>query len=110
MRPIGVTGHSRLHQRAAHDGRDFIDQRVVHAAIRYVHDMMAVGFEQTDFRRSEPTADCQARTVAKAFDSPENTGKGVLKVEGRMVERLHLTEARRLIAVAEAIEAREQEV
>ncbi|THD57741.1 CoA ester lyase [Phenylobacterium sp.] len=48
-----------------------------------------------------------ARTVAKAFDSPENTGKGVLKVEGRMVERLHLAEARRLIAVAEAIAARE---
>jgi citrate lyase subunit beta/citryl-CoA lyase len=42
-----------------------------------------------------------ARTVAQAFDSPENSGKGVLKVEGRMVERLHLAEARRLIAVAD---------
>jgi citrate lyase subunit beta/citryl-CoA lyase len=47
-----------------------------------------------------------ARTVAAAFDSAENAGKGVLKVEGRMVERLHLAEARRLIAVAEAISAR----
>ena len=46
-----------------------------------------------------------ARTVAGAFDSAENAGKGVLKVEGRMVERLHLAEARRLIAVAEAIAA-----
>jgi citrate lyase subunit beta/citryl-CoA lyase len=46
-----------------------------------------------------------ARTVAQAFDSPENSGKGVLKVEGRMVERLHLAEARRLIAVADAIAA-----
>jgi citrate lyase subunit beta/citryl-CoA lyase len=46
-----------------------------------------------------------ARTVAAAFDSPENAGKGVLKVEGRMVERLHLDEARRLIAVAQAIAA-----
>jgi citrate lyase subunit beta/citryl-CoA lyase len=45
--------------------------------------------------------------VAAAFDSPENAGKGVLKVEGRMVERLHLAEARRLIAVAEAIAAHE---
>ena len=48
-----------------------------------------------------------ARTVAQAFDSPENSGKGVLKVEGRMVERLHLDEARRLIAVADAIAAQE---
>jgi citrate lyase subunit beta/citryl-CoA lyase len=48
-----------------------------------------------------------ARTVAAAFDSAENAGQGVLKVEGRMVERLHLAEARRLIAVAEAIAALE---
>jgi citrate lyase subunit beta/citryl-CoA lyase len=48
-----------------------------------------------------------ARTVVAAFDSPENSAKGVLKVDGRMVERLHLAEARRLIAVAEAIEGLE---
>jgi citrate lyase subunit beta/citryl-CoA lyase len=53
----------------------------------------------------EAQAVAWARTVAQAFDSPENSGKGVLKVEGRMVERLHLEEARRLIAVAEAIAA-----
>jgi citrate lyase subunit beta/citryl-CoA lyase len=55
----------------------------------------------------EPEAVAWARTVAEAFDSPENAGKGVLKVEGRMVERLHLAEARRLIAVAQAIAAHE---
>ena len=44
-----------------------------------------------------------ARKVIEAFDSPENAQKGVLKVDGRMVERLHLAQARRLIAVAEAI-------
>ena len=44
-----------------------------------------------------------ARTVVAAFDLPENAGKGVLKVEGRMVERLHFAEAKRLLAVAEAI-------
>jgi citrate lyase subunit beta/citryl-CoA lyase len=53
----------------------------------------------------EPEAVAWARTVTMAFDSPENSAKGVLKVEGRMVERLHLAQARRLIAVAEAIEA-----
>ncbi|MBS0360232.1 MAG: CoA ester lyase [Proteobacteria bacterium] len=52
----------------------------------------------------EAQAVAWARTVAAAFDSPENSQKGVLKVEGRMVERLHLAEARRLIAVAEAID------
>jgi citrate lyase subunit beta/citryl-CoA lyase len=46
-----------------------------------------------------------ARTVVQAFDSPENAAKGVIRVEGRMVERLHLDEARRLIAVADAIAA-----
>ena len=55
----------------------------------------------------EPEAVLWARTVVQAFDSPENSGKGVLKVEGRMVERLHLADARRLIAVAEAIAAHE---
>ena len=55
----------------------------------------------------EPEAVAWARTVAGAFDAPDNFGKGVLKVEGRMVERLHLEQARRLIAVADAIAARE---
>ena len=44
-----------------------------------------------------------SRTIVAAFDSPENAAKGVIRVEGRMVERLHLSEARRLIAVADAI-------
>jgi citrate lyase subunit beta/citryl-CoA lyase len=48
-----------------------------------------------------------ARTVVDAFGLPENAGKGVLKVDGRMVERLHFAEARRLLAVTEAIAARE---
>jgi citrate lyase subunit beta/citryl-CoA lyase len=48
-----------------------------------------------------------ARAVVAAFDLAENAGKGVLKVEGRMVERLHLDQARRLIGVADAIAAHE---
>jgi len=48
-----------------------------------------------------------ARTVVGAFEQPENAGKGVLKVEGRMVERLHFAEAQRLIGVADAIAARD---
>lgn len=48
-----------------------------------------------------------ARTIVDAFDRSENAGKGVLKVEGRMVERLHLGQARRLIAIADAIAGHE---
>jgi len=55
----------------------------------------------------EPQAVAWAKTVAQAFDLSENTGKGVIKIEGRMVERLHLAQAKRLIAVADAIAAHE---
>ncbi|MGE0212870.1 MAG: CoA ester lyase [Parvibaculaceae bacterium] len=44
-----------------------------------------------------------SRKVIGAFDQPENARKGVITVEGRMVERLHLDMARRTVAIAEAI-------
>lgn len=47
----------------------------------------------------------QAHAVIAAFASPENAGKGVLKVNGKMTELLHLEEARRVVAVAAAITA-----
>lgn len=56
-----------------------------------------------------PPADAvqQARDVITAFADPANGGKGVLKVNGKMTELLHLAQAKRLVAVAEAIAARE---
>ena len=47
----------------------------------------------------------RARAVIDAFALPENAGKGVIKVDGRMTELLHLEEAKRLVVVAEAIES-----
>ncbi|KCZ46206.1 HpcH/HpaI aldolase/citrate lyase family protein [Hyphomonas pacifica] len=44
-----------------------------------------------------------AQAVIEAFADPENAGKGVLKVNGKMTELLHLDEARRTVAMAEAI-------
>ena len=44
-----------------------------------------------------------AHAVVAAFALPENADKGALRVDGRMAERLHLGQARDLIAVAEAI-------
>jgi len=56
-----------------------------------------------------PTADAvaQARDVIAAFADPANASKGVLKVNGRMTELLHLAQAKRTVAVAEAIAQRE---
>ncbi|MEM9667959.1 MAG: CoA ester lyase [Pseudomonadota bacterium] len=47
----------------------------------------------------------QARDVIAAFAEPENAGKGVIKVNGKMTELLHLEEAKRIVDVAEAIAA-----
>jgi citrate lyase subunit beta / citryl-CoA lyase len=56
-----------------------------------------------------PAADAvtQARDVIAAFADPANAGKGVLKVNGKMTELLHLAQARRTVAVADAIAKRE---
>jgi citrate lyase subunit beta/citryl-CoA lyase len=47
----------------------------------------------------------RARAIIAAFADPENAGKGVIKVDGKMTELLHLVEAKRIVAVAEAIAA-----
>ena len=47
-----------------------------------------------------------ARTMIAAFDLPENKTKGVVSIDGRMVERLHAEMARRTVAIADAIAAR----
>ena len=47
-----------------------------------------------------------ARKMIAAFDMPENSGKGVVQIDGRMVERMHAEMARRTVAIAEAIAAR----
>ena len=39
----------------------------------------------------------EARAVVAAFALPENDGKGAIALDGRMVERLHLAEAERLL-------------
>ncbi|MDX2275163.1 MAG: CoA ester lyase [Hyphomonadaceae bacterium] len=47
----------------------------------------------------------RARAVIAAFALPENAGKGVIKVDGKMTELLHLEQAKRAVAVADAIAA-----
>jgi citrate lyase subunit beta/citryl-CoA lyase len=52
-----------------------------------------------------PTAEevAQARKMTAAFELPANKGKGVVSLDGRMVERLHAEMARRTVMIAEAI-------
>jgi citrate lyase subunit beta/citryl-CoA lyase len=55
-----------------------------------------------------PSADevALARKMIAAFELPENKSKGVVTMDGRMVERLHADMARRTVAIADAIAAR----
>lgn len=44
-----------------------------------------------------------SRKVIEAFKQPENSGKGVIKVDGKMVELLHAEIAERVVSIADAI-------
>ena len=54
-----------------------------------------------------PTADeiDRARAIVAAFEAPQNRHRGVIRLEGRMVERLHREMALRTLAIADAIAA-----
>ncbi|WP_322417141.1 HpcH/HpaI aldolase/citrate lyase family protein [Mesorhizobium huakuii] len=52
-----------------------------------------------------PEAIAEARLIRDAFSRAENTGKGVIALNGKMVERLHLAQAEKLLAKAAAIGA-----
>lgn len=44
-----------------------------------------------------------SKKIIAAFNEPENSPKGVITVEGKMVERLHLVQARRTVAIANSV-------
>jgi len=47
-----------------------------------------------------------AQEIIAAFERPENAGRGVIQLGGRMVERMHADMARRTVALGQAIGAR----
>jgi citrate lyase subunit beta/citryl-CoA lyase len=49
----------------------------------------------------------RARRIIEAFDEAQAEGRGVVSVDGRMVENLHVEQARRTLALAAAIRALE---
>lgn len=50
----------------------------------------------------------EARAIVAAFAQEENAGAGVINRGGKMVERLHLEQAQRVLTIHKAIEARAQ--
>jgi len=44
-----------------------------------------------------------SKRIIRAFDAPGNSQKGVITVDGKMVERLHLVQAQRTVAIANSV-------
>jgi len=61
-----------------------------------------VDVANTVFAPSEDELE-HARRMLAAFEEAKAEGKGVAVLDGRMIEELHLIEARRMVAMAEAI-------
>ena len=88
----------------------FNDFRNLDGFTRQCEDAAAMGFDgKTLIHPSQidpanaafsppPEAVADARAIVAAFALPENAGKGVIQIDGRMVERLHLDQAERLLA------------
>ncbi|MGD9543969.1 MAG: CoA ester lyase [Methylocystis sp.] len=82
-------------RREAEQGRDFgfDGKMLIHPSqIGPVNAIFAPSAEEVDF----------ARRIIAVFDEPENADKGVVQIDGKMVERLHLDIARRTLQLVEA--------
>ena len=94
IRDAGVLEAECLQARSlGMDGKSLVHPDQIAAANRI--------FAPTDAERAE------AATIVTAFALPENQGRGVIEVGGRMVERLHLAAAERLLILAASIDERE---
>jgi citrate lyase subunit beta/citryl-CoA lyase len=96
---------------------DISDAEGFAAECRQAHDLGFDGKTLIHPRQIEPCNQAfsptpeeveSARKMIAAFDLPENENKGVIQVDGRMVERLHADMARRTVTIADAIEKRKQ--
>jgi citrate lyase subunit beta/citryl-CoA lyase len=46
----------------------------------------------------------QAKKIVRAFEAVRQAGKGVVLVDGKLIENLHVDEAKRIVELAAAIE------
>lgn len=81
----GLQAECRQGRLYGFDGKSLIHPRQIAAA----NAAFAPSLEETAW----------AEAVVEAFDRPENRGRGVLRVMGGMAERLHLEQARRVLAL-----------
>ena len=109
---------ARAHGRAVLDGvhLDLADAEGFAAACRQGRDL---GFDGKTLIHPDqiapandafaPTAEeiARARRLIAAYAEADAAGKGAIRFEGRLVEALHIAEARRMIVLADAIAARE---
>jgi citrate lyase subunit beta/citryl-CoA lyase len=82
-------------RREAEQGRDmgFDGKMLIHPKqIGPVNEIFAPSPEEVDF----------AKRIIAVFDLPENAERGVVQIDGKMVERLHLDIARRTLALMAA--------
>ncbi len=85
----GFEGQCRQGRDLGFDGKTLIHPRTIAAANR----AFAPGAEEVE----------AARRILVAHAEAESFGQGVVVVDGRLVERLHVEAARRLLALAEAV-------
>ena len=86
---VGFAASCETARRLGFDGKSLIHPSQIEAANRA-------------FAPSE-AAIAEARGIVAAFEAPEAQGKGVIAYQGRMVERLHLAEAQRLLGTLERL-------
>ncbi len=89
--PDGFEAECRQGMEMGFDGKTLIHPSQVEPA----NDMWAPSLDEVD----------HAERVIAAFEEAVAEGKGVVTVDGRMIENLHVDNARRVIATAAAIDA-----
>jgi citrate lyase subunit beta/citryl-CoA lyase len=89
--PDGFLAEARQGRDLGFDGKTLVHPSQVEPA----NEVWAPSDDEVDF----------SRRVIEAFETAEADGRGVITVDGRMVENLHVDNARRVLAVADAIAA-----
>ena len=89
--PDGFRAEAEQGKAMGFDGKTLVHPSQVEAA----NDVWAPSADEIDF----------SRRVIEAFESAAAEGRGVVTVDGRMVENLHVDNAKRILATADAIAA-----
>jgi citrate lyase subunit beta/citryl-CoA lyase len=89
--PVGFLVEARQGKALGFDGKTLVHP----GQVEPTNEVWAPGEDEVDF----------SRRVIAAFEEAEAEGRGVITVDGRMIENLHVDNARRVLAVADAIAA-----